>query len=145
LWWPTFKDLSTASEFKEACTRGLRFVEACEKWEETHPRQEDLDPRPTQLEFGPLLGEEFYLIPGGRYLLTFGWARLSLWDLRSPSSDSVDSEEVLYSESMCLVSSHNLQLEWCERFCYANVVNGDKLQILLSHTKETLLQNTTPK
>ncbi|KAJ2934079.1 hypothetical protein H1R20_g2983, partial [Candolleomyces eurysporus] len=95
LFWPSFKDLSLASEFKDACTTSSRVV----KFYETALERRDAVLRRTQitqLDFSEGLEDddiqdiqEIFLVPGGRFLLTlqqFKW--LCVWDLTLTRDDS---------------------------------------------------------
>lgn len=83
----TFKELSCADEYKDACLRAVRS-------RNTHERiamaGEKFDPDVVQLEFPPRVDQEprrfddeIHLVPGGRFLVTAETGGLlSLWDLK---------------------------------------------------------------
>ena len=97
LFWPSFKDLSLASEFKTACTTPLRVVKAYETALERQRQDGALGGRAqlTELEFPEGLEhddiQEIFLVPGGRFLLTLQQSTwLCVWDMARDDSQKDD-------------------------------------------------------
>ncbi|KAJ2913047.1 hypothetical protein MD484_g7367, partial [Candolleomyces efflorescens] len=100
VFWPSFKDLSLASEFKDACTTPLQVVKTYETALKRQHAALAVFPRLTDLEFPEGLEgddiQEIFLVPGGRFLLTLQqsvW--LCIWDMARDDSESPQEEDNL--------------------------------------------------
>ncbi|RXW13896.1 hypothetical protein EST38_g11961 [Candolleomyces aberdarensis] len=85
LFWPSYKNLSTAMELKNACTGMVRFLR---EMDHASAPGTTLLPRTTSLKFPPGVMSprrmcDIYLMPGGRFLLTFEFSWIFVWDLQS--------------------------------------------------------------
>jgi hypothetical protein len=85
LFWPSYKNLSTAAELKHACTGMVRFLK---QMNHASAPGATLLPRTTSPVFprdvmSPHRMCDVYLMPGGRFLLTFEFAWMFVWDLQS--------------------------------------------------------------
>jgi hypothetical protein len=99
----------------------LRFRNATRKWE---GRSASTIPATLKkLVFDGALFDEFYLVPGGRFLITFHKLFFRVWSLY-PSACWTDAPEVNVYYMRDPFSS----------VAYANVVNGTKIQLLLDGT-----------
>ncbi|KAJ2926946.1 hypothetical protein H1R20_g10120, partial [Candolleomyces eurysporus] len=87
LFWPSYKNLSTATELKNACTGMVRFLR---EMDHASAPGTALLPRTTSLALPPGVMSprrmcDIYLMPGGRFLLTFEFSWIFVWDLQSIS------------------------------------------------------------
>ena len=100
MFWPTYKDLSTAAELRDAATSPRRFIKAYEKW--APYKYLGMQTKNTFEVKLPLDIDDIrhlYLVPGGRYLSLQEQGRLTLWDLWQPGTSSNVLEPKLALES----------------------------------------------
>ncbi|KAJ2928240.1 hypothetical protein H1R20_g8847, partial [Candolleomyces eurysporus] len=128
LFWPSYRKHATSDEFKDACTTNLRFRNASRKWED---RSASTIPSTVEkLEFDWVPFDEFYLVPGGRFLITLHKLFFRIWSLY-PSTLRNDAPKVGYTDvyyMQCPFSG----------IAYANVVHGTKIELLLSGTTKSV-------
>ncbi|KAJ3519859.1 hypothetical protein NMY22_g13011 [Coprinellus aureogranulatus] len=83
LFWPTYKDLTEASEFKIAATSSARLYNAYRK---AFCQSTDLPSTRTIVDFASAFSLEdlssLMLVPGGRFIVVLQAGRLSVWDLQ---------------------------------------------------------------
>jgi hypothetical protein len=121
LFWPSYRKHTTSQEFKASCTANLRFRNATRKWE---GRSAGTIPSTLKnLVFDWVPFEEFYLVPGGRFLITLHKLFFRVWSLYSSAwwNDAPEVNVYYMREQFSSVA-------------YANVVNGTKIQLLLYRT-----------
>ncbi|RXW21868.1 hypothetical protein EST38_g4001 [Candolleomyces aberdarensis] len=131
LFWPSYRKHATSDEFKSACTANLRFRNTSRKWE---GRSASHIPSTVEmLEFDGVPIHEFYLVPGGRFLITFHHFYFRVWSLY-PSALWNGAPKVGY------IDEYRMQYPF-SAIAYVNVVNGSKIDLLLYWTTESDLED----
>lgn len=125
LFWPTYKDLSTAAEYKHASILPILSSRA---YQSATKKGKEIPHTVTKLAFPPdhslAALEDIYLVPGGRYLLTFEKGWMAVWDLNPPG------EQLKPKEMM-----HHWVGPFDNLVCI-NMVDNGKLHVVLSFTGE---------
>ncbi|KAJ3527824.1 hypothetical protein NMY22_g9641 [Coprinellus aureogranulatus] len=82
LYWPTYKDLQEASEFKSAATSPARFYSA---YMDAYRRSAELPSTRVVFNLPSAIAHEdicdLLLVPGGRFLVALWKGRFSIWDV----------------------------------------------------------------
>lgn len=88
VFWPTYKDLKEAYEFKSAATSPVRFLKAYEHashHSEPFPSTGKKIEHPLNKISDPIKAN--FLVPGGRFILTFQYRSVSMWDMVPQTED----------------------------------------------------------
>lgn len=83
VFWPTYKDLTDAHEFKKAATSPAQFFSAysqATRCSEALPSTRARINLPDDIRIDDP-EEDVYLVPGGRFIVIFELTRVSLWDM----------------------------------------------------------------
>ena len=132
VFWPSYRDHATSGDFKDACIALFRFRNAIREWEPTSAHTGSIPTTLKKLVFDSIPGlEEFYLIPGGRFLITLRMYTLQVWSLYSSPSCNKEPEPVKHAE-ICCMQGPDFSI------AYANVVNCTKVQLLLHGTTKSV-------
>ncbi|KAJ3543124.1 hypothetical protein NMY22_g3251 [Coprinellus aureogranulatus] len=102
LFWPTFHDLKTTEQFKEAASAPSRVLQSYRSASRTksHLRphvtkvtlSDDVRVQAGRLPLATKSCHEPYLVPGGRFLLEIGDCSITLWDIQANPSVSIAAQ-----------------------------------------------------
>jgi hypothetical protein len=107
VFWPTYRDLRTACEFKTAATSPARIIRACNIALASAGEAIPSDRLWTKLPGIKPENLYMHLVPGGRYMLIFEDTRLSMWDLASLDLEKEATQVLVHGtkqiEELCAV------------------------------------------
>ena len=122
LFWPSFKDLETVTDFKDAATAPLRFSKV-------YDQAGDCDTFPSSSYSVKLEGHfdstPMYLVPGGRYTVLLGRDEVLVVDLRAEPDEDEDPIVCKYETERPLNVPEG---------CVWVAENGEKVYVLQEYT-----------